>query len=45
MCESDDDFNNAMFVCVQGEEELELCATELLYQGILPSLPQYMVRY
>lgn len=33
-----------VFVCVQGEEELELCATELLYQGILPSLPQYMVR-
>uniref|UniRef100_A0A671LBL0 Striatin-interacting protein 1 homolog n=1 Tax=Sinocyclocheilus anshuiensis TaxID=1608454 RepID=A0A671LBL0_9TELE len=26
-----------------GEEELELCATELLYQGILPSLPQYMI--
>lgn len=29
--------------CVQGEEEVEMCATELLYQGILPSLPQYMV--
>lgn len=27
----------------QGEEEVEMCATELLYQGILPSLPQYMV--
>uniref|UniRef100_A0A8C5G6J8 Striatin interacting protein 1 n=1 Tax=Gouania willdenowi TaxID=441366 RepID=A0A8C5G6J8_GOUWI len=27
----------------QGEEELEMCATELLYQGILPSLPQYMI--
>ncbi|TRY87296.1 hypothetical protein DNTS_022266 [Danionella cerebrum] len=26
-----------------GEEELEMCATELLYQGILPSLPQYMI--
>ncbi|XP_072521994.1 striatin-interacting protein 1 homolog isoform X2 [Salminus brasiliensis] len=26
-----------------GEEEVELCATELLYQGILPSLPQYMI--
>ncbi|XP_059399022.1 striatin-interacting protein 1 homolog isoform X1 [Carassius carassius] len=26
-----------------GEEELELCAIELLYQGILPSLPQYMI--
>uniref|UniRef100_A0A672JAV1 Striatin interacting protein 1 n=1 Tax=Salarias fasciatus TaxID=181472 RepID=A0A672JAV1_SALFA len=25
-----------------GEEEVEMCATELLYQGILPSLPQYM---
>uniref|UniRef100_A0A668SSD2 Striatin interacting protein 1 n=1 Tax=Oreochromis aureus TaxID=47969 RepID=A0A668SSD2_OREAU len=26
-----------------GEEEVETCATELLYQGILPSLPQYMI--
>ncbi|MEQ2184118.1 hypothetical protein GOODEAATRI_004647 [Goodea atripinnis] len=26
----------------EGEEEVEMCATELLYQGILPSLPQYM---
>uniref|UniRef100_A0A3B4AZM5 Striatin interacting protein 1 n=1 Tax=Periophthalmus magnuspinnatus TaxID=409849 RepID=A0A3B4AZM5_9GOBI len=26
-----------------GEEEIEMCATELLYQGILPSLPQYMI--
>ncbi|KAG7219276.1 hypothetical protein INR49_019224 [Caranx melampygus] len=26
-----------------GEEEVEMCATELLYQGILPSLPQYMI--
>uniref|UniRef100_A0A665U4A8 Striatin interacting protein 1 n=1 Tax=Echeneis naucrates TaxID=173247 RepID=A0A665U4A8_ECHNA len=24
-------------------EEVEMCATELLYQGILPSLPQYMI--
>lgn len=40
----DDEFNNPVCVCVQGEEELELCSTELLYQGILPSLPQYMVR-
>lgn len=31
------------FPRVQGEEEVEMCATELLYQGILPSLPQYMV--
>uniref|UniRef100_A0AAX7V7N3 Striatin interacting protein 1 n=1 Tax=Astatotilapia calliptera TaxID=8154 RepID=A0AAX7V7N3_ASTCA len=29
--------------CRQGEEEVETCATELLYQGILPSLPQYMI--
>lgn len=29
--------------CHQGEEEVEMCSTELLYQGILPSLPQYMV--
>uniref|UniRef100_A0A4W6EMU9 Striatin interacting protein 1 n=1 Tax=Lates calcarifer TaxID=8187 RepID=A0A4W6EMU9_LATCA len=28
---------------LQGEEEVEMCATELLYQGILPSLPQYMI--
>lgn len=28
---------------LQGEEDVEMCATELLYQGILPSLPQYMV--
>lgn len=27
----------------QGEEELDMSSTELLYQGILPSLPQYMV--
>lgn len=27
----------------QGEEEVEMSSTELLYQGILPSLPQYMV--
>uniref|UniRef100_A0A8C6KXV9 Striatin interacting protein 1 n=1 Tax=Nothobranchius furzeri TaxID=105023 RepID=A0A8C6KXV9_NOTFU len=27
----------------QGEEEVEMCSTELLYQGILPSLPQYMI--
>ncbi|KAM9409904.1 striatin-interacting protein 1 homolog [Pholidichthys leucotaenia] len=26
-----------------GEEEVEMCATELLYQGILPNLPQYMI--
>uniref|UniRef100_A0AAY4CHJ5 Uncharacterized protein n=1 Tax=Denticeps clupeoides TaxID=299321 RepID=A0AAY4CHJ5_9TELE len=26
-----------------GEEEVEMCATELLYQGILPILPQYMI--
>ncbi|XP_066526737.1 striatin-interacting protein 1 homolog isoform X2 [Hoplias malabaricus] len=26
-----------------GEEAFELCAAELLYQGILPSLPQYMI--
>uniref|UniRef100_A0A8C8D7G9 Striatin interacting protein 1 n=1 Tax=Oncorhynchus tshawytscha TaxID=74940 RepID=A0A8C8D7G9_ONCTS len=26
-----------------GEEDVELCSTELLYQGILPSLPQYMI--
>ncbi|KAI5093843.1 striatin-interacting protein 1-like isoform X1 [Silurus meridionalis] len=26
-----------------GEEQIKLCATELLYQGILPSLPQYMI--
>ncbi|KAM9444178.1 striatin-interacting protein 1 homolog isoform 1-T1 [Clarias gariepinus] len=26
-----------------GEEQMELCPTELLYQGILPSLPQYMI--
>ncbi|KAJ3603062.1 hypothetical protein NHX12_030806 [Muraenolepis orangiensis] len=26
-----------------GEEEVEMSATELLYQGILPSLPQYMI--
>uniref|UniRef100_A0A8C6KXW8 Striatin interacting protein 1 n=1 Tax=Nothobranchius furzeri TaxID=105023 RepID=A0A8C6KXW8_NOTFU len=26
-----------------GEEEVEMCSTELLYQGILPSLPQYMI--
>ncbi|KAK1800106.1 hypothetical protein P4O66_006612 [Electrophorus voltai] len=26
-----------------GEEDVEMCATELLYQGILPSLPQYMI--
>uniref|UniRef100_A0A8C9VER8 Striatin interacting protein 1 n=1 Tax=Scleropages formosus TaxID=113540 RepID=A0A8C9VER8_SCLFO len=26
-----------------GEEEVELNSTELLYQGILPSLPQYMI--
>ncbi|XP_041944830.1 striatin-interacting protein 1 homolog isoform X3 [Alosa alosa] len=26
-----------------GEEEVDMCATELLYQGILPSLPQYMI--
>jgi len=31
------------FSCHQGEEDVEMCATELLYQGILPSLPQYMV--
>uniref|UniRef100_A0A8C9VJH3 Striatin interacting protein 1 n=1 Tax=Scleropages formosus TaxID=113540 RepID=A0A8C9VJH3_SCLFO len=30
------------FLC-QGEEEVELNSTELLYQGILPSLPQYMI--
>lgn len=29
--------------CHQGEEEVEMSSTELLYQGILPSLPQYMV--
>lgn len=41
------------FVCVcvfppllfQGEEEVEMSSTELLYQGILPSLPQYMVSF
>ena len=37
-----------MFVCIcffqQGEEEVDMSATELLYQGILPSLPQYMVK-
>lgn len=27
----------------QGEEEVEMSSIELLYQGILPSLPQYMV--
>uniref|UniRef100_A0A674MW01 Striatin interacting protein 1 n=1 Tax=Takifugu rubripes TaxID=31033 RepID=A0A674MW01_TAKRU len=27
----------------QGEEEVEMSSTELLYQGILPSLPQYMI--
>lgn len=27
----------------QGEEDVDMSATELLYQGILPSLPQYMV--
>lgn len=27
----------------QGEEEVEMSSTELLYQGILPILPQYMV--
>ncbi|XP_014022350.1 striatin-interacting protein 1 homolog isoform X3 [Salmo salar] len=27
----------------QGEEDVEMCSTELLYQGILPSLPQYMI--
>lgn len=37
-----------MLFCVfsllhQGEEEVEMSSTELLYQGILPSLPQYMV--
>ncbi|KAE8298584.1 Striatin-interacting protein 1-like protein [Larimichthys crocea] len=26
-----------------GEEEVEMSSTELLYQGILPSLPQYMI--
>ncbi|CAB1315010.1 unnamed protein product [Coregonus sp. 'balchen'] len=26
-----------------GEEDVEMCSTELLYQGILPSLPQYMI--
>ncbi|XP_042563860.1 striatin-interacting protein 1 homolog isoform X1 [Clupea harengus] len=26
-----------------GEEEVDMSATELLYQGILPSLPQYMI--
>ncbi|XP_063071308.1 striatin-interacting protein 1 homolog isoform X2 [Engraulis encrasicolus] len=26
-----------------GEEMIDMCATELLYQGILPSLPQYMI--
>lgn len=39
----------AIILCVfsllffQGEEEVEMSSTELLYQGILPSLPQYMV--
>uniref|UniRef100_A0A673YFA6 Striatin interacting protein 1 n=1 Tax=Salmo trutta TaxID=8032 RepID=A0A673YFA6_SALTR len=27
----------------KGEEDVEMCSTELLYQGILPSLPQYMI--
>ncbi|CAG06830.1 unnamed protein product, partial [Tetraodon nigroviridis] len=39
----------AIILCVfsllffQGEEEVEMSSTELLYQGILPSLPQYMI--
>ncbi|KAE8623544.1 hypothetical protein XENTR_v10005646 [Xenopus tropicalis] len=28
-----------------GEEEVEQVPTEILYQGLLPSLPQYMVRF
>lgn len=27
----------------QGEEEVEQVPAEILYQGLLPSLPQYMV--
>lgn len=30
-------------LCLKGEEEVEQVPAETLYQGLLPSLPQYMV--
>lgn len=33
----------AALFCHQGEEEVEQVPAEILYQGLLPSLPQYMV--
>lgn len=30
-------------LCPKGEEEVEQVPAETLYQGLLPSLPQYMV--